>query len=116
MPRLKVVVPDDEPDQAGEGRAEELRLLEAMLFASAEPLDEKSLTERPPQGLDLDPALLGRGAKISRPAGDLRHQRGIPVAFRARCGKRPAGARRAQRLGPARRTSAARVLGADAVR
>jgi hypothetical protein len=43
MPRLKVVVPDDEPDQAGEVRAEELRLLEAMLFASAEPLDEKSL-------------------------------------------------------------------------
>ena len=43
MPRLKVVVPDDEPDHAGDVRAEELRLLEAMLFASSEPLDEKSL-------------------------------------------------------------------------
>ena len=46
MPKLKVVMPDDEPDNAGEPRAEELRLLEAMLFASAEPLDEASLAER----------------------------------------------------------------------
>src|SRR2546430_10292969 len=58
MPSLKVVVPDDEPDQAGEVRAEELRLLEAMLFASAEPLDEKSLAERLPQGIDVHAALL----------------------------------------------------------
>src|SRR5258706_15200341 len=58
MPRLKVVVPDDEPDHAGEVRAEELRLLEAMLFASAEPLDEKSLAERLPQGIDVHAALL----------------------------------------------------------
>jgi segregation and condensation protein B len=58
MPRLKVVVPDDEPDQAGEVRAEELRLLEAMLFASAEPLDEKSLAKRLPQGIDVHAALL----------------------------------------------------------
>jgi len=40
MPKLKVVMPDDQPDNAEEPRAEELRLLEAMLFASAEPLDE----------------------------------------------------------------------------
>ena len=39
MPRLQVVMPDDEPDNAVQPRAEELRLLEAMLFASAEPLD-----------------------------------------------------------------------------
>jgi segregation and condensation protein B len=58
MPRLKVVVPDDEPEQAEEVRAEELRLLEAMLFASAEPLDEKSLAERLPQGTDVHAALL----------------------------------------------------------
>ena len=58
MPRLKVVVPDDEPDHAGEVRAEELRLLEAMLFASSEPLDEKSLAERLPQGVDVHAALL----------------------------------------------------------
>ena len=56
MPKLKVVVPDEEP--AGEVRAEELRLLEAMLFASAEPLDEKSLAERLPQDIDVHAALL----------------------------------------------------------
>ena len=58
MPKLKVVMPDDEPDNAGEPRAEELRLLEAMLFASAEPLDEASLAERLPQGVDVRAALL----------------------------------------------------------
>ena len=56
MPKLKVVVPDEEP--AGELRAEELRLLEAMLFASAEPLGEKSLAERLPQDIDVHAALL----------------------------------------------------------
>jgi len=56
MPKLKIVVPDEEP--AGEVRAEELRLLEAMLFASAEPLDEKSLAERLPQDIDVRAALL----------------------------------------------------------
>ncbi|MBV8240064.1 MAG: SMC-Scp complex subunit ScpB, partial [Hyphomicrobiales bacterium] len=58
MPKLKVVMPDDEPDNAAEPRAEELRLLEAMLFASAEPLDETSLAERLPQGVDVHAALL----------------------------------------------------------
>ena len=58
MPRLKVVVPDDEPDNVEQPRAEELRLLEAMLFASAEPLDEKSLAARLPQGTDVHEALV----------------------------------------------------------
>jgi len=58
MPRLQVVMPDDEPDNAIHPRAEELRLLEAMLFASAEPLDEKSLAARLPQGTDVHEALL----------------------------------------------------------
>src|SRR5262245_49184476 len=58
MPKLKVVMPDDEPDNASDVRAEELRLLEAMLFASAEPLDEASLAERLPQGVDVHAALL----------------------------------------------------------
>jgi segregation and condensation protein B len=51
------VMPDDEPDNAARTRAEELRLLEAMLFASAEPLDEKSLAERLPAGIDVHAAL-----------------------------------------------------------
>jgi segregation and condensation protein B len=57
MPRLKVVMPDDEPENVVQARAEELRLLEAMLFASAEPLDEKSLAARLPQGVDVHEAL-----------------------------------------------------------
>ena len=58
MPRLQVVMPDDEPDNAVQPRAEELRLLEAMLFASAEPLDEKSLAARMPQGTNVREALV----------------------------------------------------------
>jgi segregation and condensation protein B len=53
-----VVMPDEEPDNAVQPRAEELRLLEAMLFASAEPLDEKSLAARLPQGTNVREALV----------------------------------------------------------
>ncbi len=38
-------------------RPEELRLLEALLFASAEPLDEATLTKRMPDGVDVKVAL-----------------------------------------------------------
>jgi segregation and condensation protein B len=38
-------------------RAEELRLLEAMLFASNEPLDEATLKKKLPDGVDLKAAL-----------------------------------------------------------
>ena len=38
-------------------RPEELRLVEAMLFASAEPLDEKVLAARLPQGVDVQTVL-----------------------------------------------------------
>ena len=57
MPRLKVITSQDEPDDAIEPRAEELRLLEAMLFASAEPVNEKDLAARLPQGVDVRAAL-----------------------------------------------------------
>jgi segregation and condensation protein B len=62
--RLKVVMPvnveeaDAAPEAQADMRPEELRLLEAMLFASAEPLDEKSLAARLPQGIDVHAALL----------------------------------------------------------
>jgi segregation and condensation protein B len=52
-----MIMPMDEPDTAGEVRAEELRLLEAMLFASAEPLDEAALAARLPSGIDVGAAL-----------------------------------------------------------
>src|SRR5258706_15508760 len=88
MPKLKVVVPDEEP--AGEVRAEELRLLEAMLFASAEPLDEKSLAERLPQDIDVHAALLRlqedyatRGVNLVRIGGErgFRTPRGLSPLF-----------------------------------
>jgi segregation and condensation protein B len=76
MPRLQVVMPDDEPDNIAQTRAEELRLLEAMLFASAEPLDEKSLAARLPQDIDVHAALVrlqeeyaARGVNLVRIGG-----------------------------------------------
>jgi segregation and condensation protein B len=67
MPSLKVVMPmnveesetapDAQENPQAEQRPEELRLLEAMLFASGEPLDEKSLGARLPQGVDVSAAL-----------------------------------------------------------
>ena len=41
-------IEDDEPD--AQTRPEELRLLEALLFAAGEPLDEKALADRMPSG------------------------------------------------------------------
>jgi segregation and condensation protein B len=59
MPNLKIVrsSEDDAEHPQQQPRAEELRLLEAMLFASAEPLDEKSLSSRLPSGVDVRAAL-----------------------------------------------------------
>jgi segregation and condensation protein B len=47
----------EEPDMASEARPEELRLLEALLFAAAEPLDEKTLAKRMPAGTDVHASL-----------------------------------------------------------
>ena len=38
-------------------RPEELRLLEALLFASSEPLDQAALAKRMPEGVDIKDAL-----------------------------------------------------------
>ena len=43
------------PDQSA--RPEELRLLEALLFASAEPIDQAALAKRMPDGVDVKAAL-----------------------------------------------------------
>jgi len=59
-----------------EERAQDLRLLEALLFAAAEPLDEAALAARLPEGCDVE-SLLGelaetyrnRGINLSRIAG-----------------------------------------------
>jgi segregation and condensation protein B len=60
MPSLaerRLVVAEDEVESMSETRPEELRLLEALLFASAEPLDEKILGARLPQGVDVKATL-----------------------------------------------------------
>jgi len=54
--KLVVVSNDDPPLNMG-ARAEELRLLEALLFASASPLDEATLAKQLPQGVDVREAL-----------------------------------------------------------
>jgi segregation and condensation protein B len=47
--------PDPAPDPVA--RAEELRLLEALLFASAEPIDEALLAKQLPAGIDVKDAI-----------------------------------------------------------
>lgn len=51
---MRVIVGDREQEE----RAEELRILEALLFAADEPLDEKALAARLPGGLDVRALLL----------------------------------------------------------
>jgi segregation and condensation protein B len=69
---MRVIVDESEQTE----RAEELRILEALLFAADEPLDEKVLVARLPAGADVA-ALLGqlqkdyesRGVNLVRVAG-----------------------------------------------
>jgi segregation and condensation protein B len=67
---------EHDPGEVADPRAEELRLLEAMLFAATEPLDEKELAARLPQDTDLRAALqrlqedyAPRGVNLARIAG-----------------------------------------------
>ena len=43
--------------QLPQGRPDEMRILEALLFASKEPIDEKTLAQRLPAGVELQPVL-----------------------------------------------------------
>ena len=54
---MLVIVGDRRRDREEE-RAEELRILEALLFAAEEPLDEKALAARLPAGIDVRALLL----------------------------------------------------------
>jgi segregation and condensation protein B len=53
LARKRAIEHDDEPGMKQRARPEEIRLLEALLFASREPLDEKTLAARLPAGVDL---------------------------------------------------------------
>lgn len=64
---------DDSAEQQPQSRPEELRLLEALLFASPEPLDQAALAKRMPEGVDVKVALkqlqedyAGRGVNLVR--------------------------------------------------
>lgn len=51
---MRLIVGDKkDPDRAEQLRAEELRILEALLFAAGAPLDEKVLAARLPAGVDV---------------------------------------------------------------
>jgi segregation and condensation protein B len=70
------VLAADQPDTDIGMRPEELRLVEALLFASAEPLDDKDLAARLPDGIDLDTVMARlqaeyapRGVNLMRIAG-----------------------------------------------
>jgi segregation and condensation protein B len=52
-----VIVHNEEPAPLPQPRAEELRLLEALLFAAGQPLDEATLKKRLPDGVELRDAL-----------------------------------------------------------
>jgi segregation and condensation protein B len=52
-----VIVSNEEPGQAPEVRADDLRLLEALLFAAGSPLDEATLAKRLPDGVNVKDAL-----------------------------------------------------------
>ncbi len=77
--KMQVIRRDVElEDDAGEVqvRPEELRLLEAMLFAASEPLSEQDLSARLPQGVDVKASLARlqedyaqRGVNLVRVAG-----------------------------------------------
>ena len=53
-----VEVEDHDQESSTQARPEELRLLEALLFASTEPLDTAALAKRMPDGVDVKAALL----------------------------------------------------------
>jgi segregation and condensation protein B len=66
---MRVIVGDKDDEQEGAGeRAEELRILEALLFAAEAPLDEKILAARLPAGTDVR-ALLKRLQQDYAPRG-----------------------------------------------
>ncbi len=76
LAKSRELVTDAEPDTAVEVRREELRLIEALVFAAVEPLDDKALAARLPEGVDLGAAMrrlqaeyAPRGVNLVRIAG-----------------------------------------------
>ncbi len=73
---MRVIEGDKGTDRENMARPEELRILEALLFAADSPLDEKTLAERLPAGVDVRALLMRlreeyepRGVNLVRIAG-----------------------------------------------
>jgi segregation and condensation protein B len=73
---VEKVMTGEEHDATPAERPEELRLLEALLFAAGEPLDDKTLRSRMPEGVDIATAMrrlqaeyAPRGVNLVRIAG-----------------------------------------------
>src|SRR3954469_13345780 len=74
--RVEEVMTGEEHDATPAERPEELRLIEALLFAAGEPLDDKTLRSRLPEGVDIASAMrrlqteyASRGVNLVRVAG-----------------------------------------------
>lgn len=74
--KMRVVVDNKNDKEEREARVEELRILEALLFAADEPLDEKTLAARLPAGVDAHALLVqlqaeyaARGVNLVRVGG-----------------------------------------------
>src|SRR5438309_5072846 len=76
LAKPRIVSVNEEVDMGPGARPEELRLIEALLFAAAEPLDDKTLRSRLPEGVDIEAAMrrlqaeyAPRGVNLVRVAG-----------------------------------------------
>jgi segregation and condensation protein B len=76
LAKSRELIADAEPDTAVEVGCEELRLIEALVFAAAEPLDDRTLAAHLPDGVDLEAAMqrlqseyAPRGVNLVRVAG-----------------------------------------------
>jgi segregation and condensation protein B len=85
-----VMHPDDTPtpDPSTQGGAEIERMIEALLFAAAEPLALTDLARRLPEGADIGTALAalaqryaGRGVRLAEVGGRWRFQTAEDLAF-----------------------------------
>ena len=83
-----VLQPDDAPDPSPHGGEEVERMLEALLFAAAEPLSLKDLASRLPEGVDIAAGLTAlaeryatRGVQLVEVAGRWRFQTADDLAF-----------------------------------
>ena len=72
---------EEQTDEDANTRPEELRLLEALLFAAGEPIDEKTLAKRMPSGTDVKATLRALQAEYAPRGVNLMHI-GTKWAFR----------------------------------